>query len=64
MSKLERLRDRYHRDPVFAQYVDMMRRAIRELELGPGEIRDVAMLASYIELERMPPKFFLIPEEP
>jgi hypothetical protein len=56
MSKLDKLYDRYHHDPVFARYVDMMRMAIVELHLGPGEIRDCAMLASYIEVERRPPE--------
>lgn len=57
MSKLDKLYDRYHNDPVFAQYVSWMRRAIQELELGPAEIRDMAMLASYIELIEAPPKW-------
>lgn len=49
MSALDRARDRYRDDPVFHQYVDLIRRGIREMHLTPGEIRDAAMLAAVLE---------------
>jgi len=52
MTKLDQVRDRYRHDTMFHTYVDMMRKAIGDLHLTPGELRDAAMLAALIEEER------------
>jgi hypothetical protein len=55
---IDKLRDRYHRDPTFKAFVEIMTAGIRQLKLTPSEMREAAMLASIITEERRP--FFLI----
>lgn len=54
---IDRMIDRYDRDPVFRHYVDSMRRAIVHLELSPSELREAAMLAAFIEESQRPIRF-------
>ena len=56
---IDRVRDRYMNDATFHAYVDMMRKAIVELHLTPGEVREAAMLAAIIEEERRPAAYVI-----
>ena len=62
MTKLDQVRDRYRHDTMFHTYVDMMRKCIVDLHLTPGELRDAAMLAALIELERAPTEWTVRPD--
>ena len=62
MTKLDQVRDRYRHDTTFRTYVEMMRRCIVDLHLTPGELRDAAMLAALIELERAPAEWTVRPD--
>lgn len=42
-------RDRYLTDPVFHRLVDFVRQGIRENQYTPGEVREAAILAAYLE---------------
>jgi hypothetical protein len=57
MYPIDKVRERYQNDTVFHIYVDMMRKAIVELNLTPSELREAAMLAAILEEERNPRPF-------
>lgn len=42
-------RDRYLNDPIFHRLVDFVRQGIRENKYTPGEVREAAVLAAYLE---------------
>jgi len=64
MTPLESVRERYRIDPTFRAYVDAMRKAIVELHLTPGELRDAAVLAATLEEERRPVPLVATPIAP
>lgn len=55
MFKFNAAEERYQRDPLFKQLVDVMTMHIRDLQLTGTEIREAAMLAT-IKFEMENPK--------
>ena len=43
---MKSIEQRYNEDPMIHNFVDMMERAIEELQITPSEIRECAMLAA------------------
>lgn len=58
------VRDRYLQDPVFHVLVDMIRSGIRDAKYTPGEVREAAVLAAYLEeMENPQPRWFHLVEQ-
>jgi hypothetical protein len=52
--------ERYRRDPLFRNFVDVIHRMLRDAEMSPSEVREGAMLACiHFEMERPPRPMFL-----
>lgn len=53
-------RERYQRDPMFRQLVDYMRVMVERAQYTPTELREAAILAATMELERELPRPFYL----
>jgi hypothetical protein len=59
MSIMDKVADRYERDPQFHTLVSWLEKAIEDLELSPSEIREAAMYACFrVQMRRAPTVFF------
>lgn len=47
---MDRMRRKYEHDAAFHAFVDMMRHASKSLALEPGELREAAVFATYLDV--------------
>lgn len=61
---MKTIRERYEQDPVFHRLVDFVRQGIRENQYTPGEVREAAVLAAYLEeVENPRPRWWHMVEQ-